>query len=220
LAEGSSGISLQTSGRNPVLFVAMAAVVVAALGTTLYILPAGSVTTNNGPAISASGTALNGLRFTLSIGSASIHSGGSVTINVTETNTNAKPLNISAAQNWPLQGLRMSTCYASVYPFGVAVYRGHYTSENVSAARPLNLYPIQPCPLLLRYINGYYFSPESDLARVLPGTGPAMPMDAGLVASGNYTSGSLRTPFGPGQYTVAAGDEWGSVLLLNFIVKP
>ena len=210
---------MQTSGRTPILFIALAAVAVAAIVSSATLIPGTTVTTYNGPAVTASGTSLNGLMLTLSIDSPSIRAGGSVTINVTEFNTNGTPLNVTASRNWTVQGLRMSACYSSVYPFGVAVYQGRYTMENVSAAKPLNLYPLQPCPLLLRYISGYYFQANSDLATVLPGTGKPLPMAAGVVAAGNYTSGNLRTSLAPGQYTVAAGDEWGSVLLLHFSVS-
>jgi hypothetical protein len=195
-----------------------AAVVVAvALASTFAVFQAGSGALT-GPT-SGYATSADGLKLTLQISGSRIQLGGSVTINVTETNTNAKALNESAASRWAVQGLRMSTCYASVYPFGVAVYEGHYSKNNLSSGTRLNLYPFEPCPMLVRYISGYYFSSRSDFAEVLPGTGAPIPMTSGLVASGNYVSGNSKTIFASGEYTVVAGDEWGSLVLLSFVVS-
>jgi len=195
-----------------------AIVVVVALATTLGFTPGVTTTTTTTGPTSAYATSPDGLRLSLQISGSQIQQGGSVTINVTETNTNAEPLNESAKTAWAVQGLRMNACYDSVYPFGVAVYQGRYAMDNLSSASRLNLYPFEPCPLLIRYISGYYFQPVSDMAQVLPGSGSSLPMAAGVVASGNYTSGSSRTNFAPGVYTVAAGDEWGSLIFLYFAV--
>jgi len=198
-------------------------VVLATLVTAIGILPSPArsttttTTTENGQT-SATVRSVDGLALTLEISSANIALGNSVKINVTESNTNAKPLNESAGRSWALQGLRMDTCYSSVYPFGVAVYQGHYSTQDVSSAVPMHLFPFVPCPLFLRYISGYYFSGSSDMAIVLPGNSPRVPMTSGIAAAGNYTSGNNLERFGPGQYTVAAGDEWGAVVLLYFTV--
>jgi hypothetical protein len=211
--------STWTFGRTPFFFMVVAAAVVAALASSVALLPAASGTRNTGSGPnSVSAVALSGLNLTLRISNTEIPAGGSITINVTESNTLTKPLNISAGRNWPVPGLRMSACYSSVYPFGVAVYQGHYSKENISGAKPLNLYPLVPCPLLLRYISGYDFAPKSDSALILPGTGSPLRMTAGLIASGNYTSGTRQSGFNPGEYTVAAGDEWGTLVLLYFAI--
>ncbi len=180
-------------------------------------LPSGSTTTISGQK-SASVASVDGLSLNLQISTTRINLGGSITINVTETNTRGAPLNESAASSWALQGLRMNACYASVYPFGAVVYLGHYTNQNVSKAVPMRIFPLIPCPLLLRYISGYYFQANSNSAQVLPESAQGLPMTAGLVVSGNYTTGYNQTQFPKGQYTVAAGDEWGAVVLLYFIV--
>ena len=192
-------------------------IVVVALATILAVYPAGTTITGGQRSVSAASS--DGLQLTLQISGSQIQQGGSVTINVTETNTNTKPLNMSASTAWPVEGLRMNACYSSVYPFGVAVYKGHYAQENLSSAARLNLYPLVPCPLYIRYISGYYFQPNSSQALVLPGSGAGMPMASGVVASGNYTQGQSRTNFAPGEYTVAAGDEWGILVFLYFVVR-
>ena len=203
---------------NTSVFVAVAAVIiVAALASTLTVSPAGLSTTTAG-GTSTYGTSPDGLQLTLQISNSQVQQGGTLMINVSETNTNSKPLNESAAGSWAVEGLRMSACYASVYPFGVAVYQGHLTKDTLTPSDRLNLYPLVPCPLLIRYVSGYYFQGASDVALVLPGTGPGIPMASGLAVSGNYTTGSSRTSFSPGEYTVVAGDEWGSLVFLYFTV--
>ena len=209
---------MSTRTGTPVFVIVTAIVVVVALATTLSFAPGGTRTTTTVGPTSAYATSPDGLRLTLQISGSQIQQGGSVAINVTETNTNTKPLNQSAKTAWAIQGLRMNACYDSVYPFGVAVYKGHYTVDNLSFASRLNLYPFEPCPLLIRYISGYHFQPASDMALVLPGSGSSLPMAAGVIASGNFTSGDSRTNFMPGVYTVVAGDEWGSLVFLYFAI--
>ena len=208
-------MNLRTNGW---FFAGVAGVIaVVALATILTVYPAGTTITGGQRSVSA--TSSDGLQLTLQISGSVVQQGSSVAINVTEANINAKPLNVSASTAWPVQGLRMSACYSSIYPFGVAVYEGHYTQANLSSAARLNLYPLVPCPLFIRYISGYYFQPNSNEAVVLPGSGSATPMASGVVASGNYTQGESRTNFAPGEYTVAAGDEWGSLVFLYFVVR-
>ena len=203
---------------NSSVYIAVAALaILATVATAVSVFPSGSTNTTPG-LTSASATSADGLRLTLQISGMAISHGGSVTVNVTETNVNSKPLNESTATKWPVVGLRMNACYASVYPFGVAVYEGHQTLGSIASAVRLNIYPLVPCPLLIRYISGYYFQAASSSAVVLPGNGTPLPMSAGVQVAGNYTTGETRTILTPGEYTVAAGDEWGSIVLLYFVV--
>jgi len=206
------------SKPSGVIFAVVAVVIiVAALASTLAGSPAGPSSTAAGQT-SAYATSPDGLRLTLQISSSQIAPGDPLVINITETNTNAEPLNESARSSWMVDGLRMSACYDSVYPFGVAVFQGHLTRDSLPPSARLNLYPVVPCPLLVRYITGYYFQAASDVALVLPGSGSGVPMASGLASSGNYTTGTNRVDFAPGEYTVVAGDEWGSLVLLHFSV--
>ncbi|MDE1857728.1 MAG: hypothetical protein KGI26_01495 [Thaumarchaeota archaeon] len=203
----------------PSTFIGVAAVVVIAiLASALGLFPARSGVPVPSGADSTSVMSAGGLRLSLQISTTSDRQGGSVGINVTETNTNPAHVNESAATKWAVTGLHMDACYASIYPFGVAVYPGHYTAQNISSAKAVNLYPLVPCPLLIRSISGYYFKPSSSVVVVLPGTGPGVPMTSGVVAAGNYTSGTNVNPFARGSYTVVAGDEWGSLVFLYFAV--
>jgi hypothetical protein len=149
---------------------------------------------------------------------------GAVTIRITadEYNTLAAANNVSMGRLWKLNGLSLGACGTNAYPFGVALYRGSYTTENASAATPLQIYPITACPMMIRLVTGYLFNPTSDLAVVLPG-GPsatATQMSANVTAKVVYATGASlsSTPLGPGTYTAAAGDEWGSVVLIHITI--
>jgi len=140
-----------------------------------------------------------------------------------EYNALATSNNVSEGKDWALSGLSLGACGTAAYPFGVGLYRGAYTAGNVSQATPLRIYPLVPCAMLIRLVTGYLFQPSSDLAVILP-SGPnatATPMAANETATTEYTVGASLTssrPLGPGTYTVAAGDEWGSVVVVHFAI--
>jgi hypothetical protein len=46
----------------------------------------------------------------------------------------------SASKKWPVAGLSVEPCGTLNYPFGVVVYKGNYTSADISSAIPLDLY--------------------------------------------------------------------------------
>ena len=172
---------------------------------------------------SASTNSTDGLRLVLSINATSLTQGQRLLITATELNTLSAPNNVSKAQSWGVDGLRIGACYSSIYPFGVAVYQGRYTQANVSEAKPVQIFPLVPCPMLIRLVTGYLFQANSDMAQVLPGTGAALPMEANVTVSGNYSPGfaypsTAPAPLLPGTYTVAAGDEWGALAFLYFQV--
>jgi len=145
---------------------------------------------------------------------------GNSTINLKVDEFNTLPGlvdDVQVANLYALNGLSLGSCGNGAYPFGVALYIGKYTATNVSAATPLRIYPTVPCPLAIRDISAYLFQPDSDLAQVLPSSSNAStPMLANVTATSVYGSGA--TPLGPGTYTVAAGDEWGSLATVYFTI--
>jgi hypothetical protein len=160
----------------------------------------------------------NDLQLRLSTNATDIQYGGGVEISVSEYNTATTVENVSAANDWPVMGLSDGACGPMAYPFGVAVFQGFYTSGNVSSGQPLQIYPIVPCPMLIRLVTGYLFSPLNDSAVILPGSPNATTLMAVNVTTIGTFNDSL-TPFGPGTYTVAAGDEWGGLTVLHFSVS-
>ena len=163
------------------------------------------------------------LRLALSWNGQFIVSGSTLGISVNEFNPSSSAINVSRETNWPLSGLSTGMCPSLYYPFGIAVFQGKYTGANLSQAVPLRIFPVVPCPLIVRYITGYEFQPMSDNATVLPGTGE-VPMRTEVFVNGTYNAnGGLQngtTPFLPGIYTVVAGDEWGNLALDYLVVEP
>ncbi|MGD0318858.1 MAG: hypothetical protein ABSB56_04090 [Nitrososphaerales archaeon] len=157
----------------------------------------------------------------LELNGSRIASGATLGIIVSDYNPSTTELNLSKESAWALDGLSTGGCPSLYYPFGIAVFQGRYTSANVSQAVPLQIFPVVPCPLLVRYITGYLFQPMSDNATVLPGTGE-VPMETWVSVGGTYGTGGNQsnglTPFAPGNYTVAAGDEWGNLAFTYFAV--
>ena len=166
---------------------------------------------------------VGGLLVRLELNSSRITSGATVGINVSDYNPSTMELNLSKESAWALDGLSTGGCPSLYYPFGIAVFQGVYTSANASQAVPLRIFPVIPCPMLVRYITGYLFQPMSDNATVLPGTGE-VPMATGVSVSGTYYTPGIQlnglTPFTPGTYTVVAGDEWGNLAFAYFAVAP
>jgi len=162
-----------------------------------------------------------GLLLLLGLNNSRIASGAAVGINVSDYNPSPMELNLSKETAWTLDGLSTGGCPSLYFPFGIAVFQGRYTDANASQAAPLRIFPVIPCPMLVRYITGYLFQPVSDNATVLPGTGE-VPMANEVSLSGTYnTTGgqpNVPIPFTPGTYTVVAGDEWGNLAFAYFAV--
>ncbi len=167
----------------------------------------------------ATAASSSGLRLDLAISQGDLAQGQALVISVDSYNPTNVPLNVSAARAWALQGLRADSCYSSVYPFGVALFQGIYGAANATQGTPLQIFPNVPCPLLIRLVTGYYFSPESSNATILPGTGSAISVSVKLTLTGTYPGqGTSPTSFPAGIYTVVAGDEWGTLVFLHFRV--
>jgi hypothetical protein len=220
---------------NARIVVALSVVVIVLIGAAFLVnMQQAATTSTESRSSSSTSTSTGGsyvnspqnLQLRLSVDASATRSpAGGVAVNMTvsEYNTLASANNVSMGRQWNLTGLSLGPCGTEAYPFGVSLYRGSYTAGNVSAAQQIRIYPAVPCPLLIRYITGYLFQPMSNLAVVLPG-GPnatATQMAANVTATMQYGGGasySSSTPLGPGTYTAAAGDEWGSVVLVHFTV--
>jgi hypothetical protein len=208
------------------LAVAVSTVVIVVLGAGFLVtMQSANTGTGSSTTIGTGGSYVNGpqnLQLRLSVNASS--SPTTFRIIVDEYNTLATSNNVTAGRAWPVTGLSLGACGTETYPFGVAIFRGSYEADNVSKAQPLQFYPVTPCPMLIRYVTGYLFQSTSDLAVVLPSGPNATPtrMSANVTASGEYSgaykAASSPTPLSPGTYTVAAGDEWGSLVLVHVTV--
>ena len=206
---------------------AVAAIVLVAGGLLVALLPAAPASTVSQPAATfARGASYVNtdvkLELRLSVNASytgGTHGSVAVEMKADEFNTLTSQNDVPKAGLWAMSGLSLGSCGTGTYPFGVALYAGTYTAVNVSQAAPLQIYPVVPCPALTRLITGYLFQPGSDLAEILPAssntTVTLSTQLADVTATNLYGKGPTLT-IGPGNYTVAAGDEWGSVVTVHF----
>jgi len=187
---------------------------------------------NNFPVMNTLTLPKNGLELQASINATTITSGQTVNVTVGDYNTLRAMNNFSASDDWPLKGLNDGSCGTVNKPFGAAVFRGYYTASDVSSAKQLQLYSpyaVYSCPAIFSGISQYSFYPQSYTALVWP-SGSAGPTSlfrvraTGLEVNGFWNTVPLiqysyHTELTPGVYTVAAGDEWGNLLFLYFVVK-
>jgi hypothetical protein len=161
----------------------------------------------------------HGLQLRLSISTDLAITGANVvSVNVSEFNTLSGPNNVTMSSQWQTQAALSSCPNTNFQPFGIAVYLGHFTAQNVSQGSQLQIFPITACPMYIRLITGYLFQPNSDVATVLPGSGPT-PMTASVDINGTYSGLGQSLPLNPGTYTVVAADEWGALAFLYFEVS-
>ena len=185
----------------------------------------GTTTTDSTPtqSVTTEPTKLpNGLQLQLSVNSTKLNSGEALQITVSEYNALATTNNLSCGKSWSIAGLALGACpNAYVQPFGVTVFQGRYTSQNISQGTPLDIFAPVACPNYNRLITEYIFQPNSTDAYVMPVCfiTPATPMSAQITVNGTYTQGNTLHPLDPGFYTIVAGDEWGNTEFLYVSVE-
>ena len=182
---------------------------------------------------SGSSKSANGLSLSLSLDSNTYQSGQGVAIIVDEMNTLSKTNNVSISDQWPLgesTGLliNMVLCNAEVSPFRIAIFQGEYTSSDFKTAAPLILSDPKAIRLCTMFVppTAYAFKPFSDIAVVSPsGANDSSPQEGEQIRAeetlkGYWSNDSISqfNNFDPGVYTVVAGDEWGSLVVLHFTV--
>jgi hypothetical protein len=168
----------------------------------------------------------NGLQLLLSIDADQVNAGATVQVNVSEFNTLGHVNNVTGSSDWKVQAALSSCPNTNAQPFGIALYKGHYTAENVSQGTQLQVFPSTVCPMFMRYVSGYLFQPDSDLATILPGSGSTQMVATIDLVNGTSTAivssplaSGQSTPLAPGSYTVVAADEWGGTVFLYFQVN-
>ena len=167
---------------------------------------------------SVSVPSLNGLELLVSLNATEILPGQEVQVNLSEFNTLPAANNVSASSAWPVS-VALGACQnLNDQPFGVAVYSGHVDGQNLSQANRVDIFPIVPCPMIIRLITGYEFQPQSDLAVILPSSGATPSPLVGSVNVGMVYGHSQGQPLPAGTYTVVAADEWGALAFVYFQV--
>jgi len=193
-------------------------------GKTSVTITEFQTTCPSGTASGASTPNSNGLQLRLSIDANQVYAGGTIQATISEFNTLDRMNNVTESGDWKVQAALSSCPNTNAQPFGIALYKGHYTAENVSQGTQVQVFPATVCPMFMRYVSGYLFQPDSDLATILPGSGPTQMVATIDLVNGTGTTSSQpgsgqSTPLAPGSYTVAAADEWGETVFLYFQVN-
>jgi hypothetical protein len=200
----------------------------------------------NYPTTAQTANSTLGLELNLSLNSTVIDTSSSshaISVIISVYNTLPHVNNLSASHEWPIENLSAGSCNYEL-PLGIAVFNGYYTTANISSqsASSLFLFPALPCPFEPSPAS-YAFQPNSYYATIVgkpmvTSTSPYtnttttretlvqqlmsdnIPLSGycctQIPMNGGFTSGSV--PFAAGNYTLVAGDEWGQIVLLHFVV--
>ena len=154
-----------------------------------------------------------------SLNKSAVLPGQTITVTVSEQNKLPRTNELPWVANWRIQNLSMGPCiFLTRYPFGIALYQGGYTAENVSTAKSIAIYSpslFYFCPLLLP-ANSFRLGPLQSVKDSVELKGY---WTQGLTyqPNGRVSEGILH-PFVPGRYTLAAGDQWGHLVLRHFTI--
>ena len=179
-----------------------------------------------------------GLELITAVNSTHMQNGRAIGISISLRNVLPRPLNVTSESDWALPAfLHFFPCPR---PMSVAIFEGYYGTSNLSSASFLPLWPPREaisCPALFTgtYQIEFPFANNSN-QNVSVMYGQSTPYYGPLqesVTENGYYSKTLQTPsgpngsvdmqpvfvpFAPGIYTIAAGDEWGQVAILHFVV--
>ena len=154
-----------------------------------------------------------------SLNKSTVSPGQTITVTVSEQNKLPRTNELPWVANWRVQNLSMGPyVFLTQYPFGIALYQGGYTAENVSTAKSIAIYPpgiFYFCPLVLS-VNSFRL-------------GPLQSVKDSVDLKGYWTQGLTYQPGGgvsegilhlfvAGRYTLAAGDQCGHLVLRYLII--
>ena len=169
----------------------------------------------------------SGLELLLMLNATHLVTGQAVNATAEVRNSSPNVNDVSQAWVWAIPSLEDWMINLGGCPsfLSVQYYSGHYTNSNISAAMTLQASPARfvACGPGISQDGFFRFQPSSDRAFLNPCsscTGRGYPMNQTIVTKGYYPryQSSNFTLFPPGNYTVAAGDEWGEVAIAYFSV--
>ena len=109
----------------------------------------------------------------LDLNASTILAGQTILINIAEYNNLPTSINVTRSGDWRLGGLALDPCGTSFYPFGIAVFQGHYSSNNISNAKSLNLFPANYfCAKTIFSNEWFMFHPMSNYASTSQSSSP------------------------------------------------
>jgi len=183
-----------------------------------------STTTDISRLNSASTESINGLSLSLSTDRTTYQHGQEVSIILDEKNTLSTTNNVPATDNLPSEFMSGFPNEPS-FPLGLAILRGNYIGSSYSTVTPLIIFSPSEVYAGTTAIapTSYSFSPFIDVATLSGGgynSSNAIRLHIEISVNGyrpNNESASSHN-FEPGVYTVVAGDEWGTLVVLHFTV--
>jgi len=200
---------------------------VLAAGCSYLINQSTTTTLNNFNGVnSASSNSTNGLSLSLYLDSKTYQPGQEISIVVDIKNTRSRKNDVPTSNDWSYNQLASGQCDMGL-PWEITVFHGDYTSSDFSAATPLALWNynlIVPCGIPLTN-TAFDFHPLSDMATPIGDTSSqnsSFPIDAEYTETGYWTGAApnaTQQNFEPGIYTVVAGDEWGALVVVHFMVS-
>jgi hypothetical protein len=162
----------------------------------------------------------NGVTLGVSLNSTTLAQNQSVRVTVSDRNGLYFPNELSLSENWRVQNLSMGPCsFYARDPFGIAVYQGRYTLDNISIGKTVAIYDIYSayyCPAA-PFSIAFEFGPLQNVSRYVDLSGYWTPGET-THPDGGISEGVLHR-FIPGVYTLVAGDEWGHVKITYFRVS-
>ncbi|MGH2640006.1 MAG: hypothetical protein ACRDF4_12120 [Rhabdochlamydiaceae bacterium] len=181
-----------------------------------------------------------GIELSLSVNQTLIQSGQAINVSAGIFNTLHKVDNVTGASDWATPTINSAASFPCPNYLYYQVYQGYYGESNISSASsPAQTAPQESLPCLQNQRAYYLFQSLSDSASVPIGyynTNSSVYYVSTLMAisgmlTGYYvpsfnSSGYIQDyqppppAFPPGTYTLAAGDEWGQLVLLHFFVTP
>lgn len=168
-----------------------------------------------------------GLILTLSVNETRVYSNSSFTFDVSEFNPTASYINLSRSNDWYVASLpSFWVCYNGDPPYGIVVFRGYYTLQNISSAEDVIHFFISPACLYTGNATAFSFPPMSTFVAI---STSGIVLTSGLASCSPLASCQIYAIDGGGEayslwssrlavYTIAAGDEWGDLTLLHFMV--
>jgi len=179
----------------------------------------------------------SGLELIAAVNSTAVRPNDTLTISVTELNTLPTTNDVSSSSGWrlgmltwPLGGCGSTVGGGGYVAHTLLVFKGYYVLSNLTAPS-LNLddhwfWAAASCPNdpfgQMGYVTSYLFQPHSDNASLLTSNKVYRPAHMfygiGVIPGAINNIGKQTFTLIPSTYTLVAGDEWGTLVLLHFTV--
>ena len=173
----------------------------------------------------------NGLELRFGVSSLTVKSGQPLVMCIDEYNTLDKFNSVTAENNWKFFDLAIGPCGHTAGDYqseaGFSLFRGNLSASELTSTDEVDIYtpsPPEMCPQHILLISGYLFQPKSDLETYILSYSTT-PMYGHMSFTVKVTSEYTGTwpnienvALPPGEYTVAAGDEWGSLVVLHVLI--